>query len=257
MLASHVAEFEITAPAAQQAPPQAHRHYQHPMIPHYPPHNYPPLPGPGQTAVKSEPMDNRYLLNGPQMPSYALPPLPGPQIPGAPRPGQPMMTYSGPPPTARTYMPPQPSSSAAPPQRIPQVDGPSSSGSDSPSPPNSGYAPHSHHPSLPQPVQASSSKPLDAEAINSDLDDSDSEEEEEAQEEGPGEGDIVFCTYDKVWRPAAQNSHPVDEHIIKVARVKNKWKCILKDGMIHVNGKDYLFAKCTGYVQGSQAFLLY
>jgi Transcription factor IIA, alpha/beta subunit len=34
----------------------------------------------------------------------------------------------------------------------------------------------------------------------------------------------------------------------KVARVKNKWKCILKDGMIHINGKDYLFAKCTGYV---------
>ena len=34
----------------------------------------------------------------------------------------------------------------------------------------------------------------------------------------------------------------------QVARVKNKWKCILKDGMIHINGKDYLFAKCTGYV---------
>ena len=33
-----------------------------------------------------------------------------------------------------------------------------------------------------------------------------------------------------------------------MARVKNKWKCILKDGMIHVNGKDYLFSKCTGYV---------
>lgn len=34
----------------------------------------------------------------------------------------------------------------------------------------------------------------------------------------------------------------------QVARVKNKWKCVLKDGMIHVNGKDYLFAKCNGYV---------
>jgi uncharacterized membrane protein YecN with MAPEG domain len=34
----------------------------------------------------------------------------------------------------------------------------------------------------------------------------------------------------------------------KVARVRNKWKCILKDGMIHINGKDYLFSKCTGYV---------
>ncbi len=37
----------------------------------------------------------------------------------------------------------------------------------------------------------------------------------------------------------------------QVARVKNKWKCVLKDGMIHVNGKDYLFAKCTGYVSPS------
>lgn len=35
---------------------------------------------------------------------------------------------------------------------------------------------------------------------------------------------------------------------VQVARVKNKWKCILKDGMIHVNGKDYLFQKCTGCV---------
>lgn len=34
---------------------------------------------------------------------------------------------------------------------------------------------------------------------------------------------------------------------LQVGRVKNKWKCILKDGMIHINGKDYLFAKCTGY----------
>ena len=32
----------------------------------------------------------------------------------------------------------------------------------------------------------------------------------------------------------------------KVQRVKNKWKTVFKDGMIHVNGKDYLFAKCNG-----------
>lgn len=67
----------------------------------------------------------------------------------------------------------------------------------------------------------------DDEAINSDLDDSDSEGERDDPVAG-ADSDIVFCTYDKV------------------ARVKNKWKCILKDGMIHVNGKDYLFAKCTG-----------
>jgi transcription initiation factor TFIIA large subunit len=28
--------------------------------------------------------------------------------------------------------------------------------------------------------------------------------------------------------------------------VKSKWKCVLKDGMIQIDGKDYLFQKCTG-----------
>eukprot|EP00842_Homolaphlyctis_polyrhiza_P002876 jgi/Hompol1/358/HPOL_001091-RA len=31
----------------------------------------------------------------------------------------------------------------------------------------------------------------------------------------------------------------------KVQRVKNKWKCALKDGVINVNGKDYLFSKAN------------
>lgn len=60
------------------------------------------------------------------------------------------------------------------------------------------------------------------------MDDSDSDNDGDREEGGSADADIVFCTYDKV------------------ARVKNKWKCILKDGMIHVNGKDYLFQKCTG-----------
>jgi len=111
--------------------------------------------------------------------------------------------------------------------RIPQVDGPSSSASESPSPPPS-QAPRASHPSLPQPPQAQDSKASgDTEEINSDLDDSDTDGEEEEQEGTLGEVDTVLCTYDKV------------------ARVKNKWKCVLKDGMIHVNNKDYLFAKCT------------
>lgn len=198
MLASHVAEFDISAPAAHPAQQAPNRHYPAlPMLPQYQPPHYPTLTGP---SVKAEPMENRYMLNGPQgIPSYPMPQLPGPQIPGAPRPqGQPMMTYSGSPPTARTtYAPTPPAPSGAPQQRIPQVDGPSSSGSDSESPPSSGYAPHSQHPSLPQPQASSSNRPTDSEAINSDLDDSDSEEEEEAQDEGPGDGDIVFCTYDK------------------------------------------------------------
>ena len=84
--------------------------------------------------------------------------------------------------------------------RIPQVDGPSSSASDSSSPPQSQtYAPppRSLHPSLPQPSQGQSGV-ADSEEINSDLDDSDSDGDEEDQEGALGETDIVFCTYDKV-----------------------------------------------------------
>ncbi|KAI0539799.1 transcription factor IIA, alpha/beta subunit [Xylaria digitata] len=66
----------------------------------------------------------------------------------------------------------------------------------------------------------------DEDAINSDLDDPDDNvEENEDDEEG---GQIMLCMYDKV------------------QRVKNKWKCVLKDGVLNVNGKDYVFHKATG-----------
>ncbi|EMD33704.1 hypothetical protein CERSUDRAFT_117780 [Gelatoporia subvermispora B] len=251
VMASHVAEFE--APPAQP-PPQHPQYPPHPMHmhnPHYPaahnPYVPPPpppqhaVPPPGQPHVKSEPVDSRYMLNGAQPMPYGIPPLAGPPIPGRPLP--PGQSYSAGAPGVRPASAAPPTAVPAPPTaryppgagtnglpRIPQVDGPSSSSSGSPSPPPSqGYAPRPMHPSLPQPAANSSpSKPDDSEAINSDLDDSDSGDDEEGDEGGGADTDIVFCTYDKV------------------ARVKNKWKCILKDGMIHINGKDYLFAKCTG-----------
>ncbi|KAI0335085.1 transcription factor IIA, alpha/beta subunit [Cubamyces sp. BRFM 1775] len=254
VIASHVADFE-PAPAPQPPAPPAHPAYPpHPMHMshgHYPPHTAyaQPPPHPMQPHVKAEPVDNhRYMLSNPAMPPYGLPPLAGPQIPARPPiPGGQPIQYahmSGrpasaagqapPPPTAR--YPPQPAAATqqqaqqpAPAARIPQVDGPSSSSSESPSPPPSqNYAPRSSHPSLPQPSQTSTTKEDDSEAINSDLDDSDSDVEQDGIEGGSADQDIVFCTYDKV------------------ARVKNKWKCVLKDGMIHINGKDYLFAKCSG-----------
>ena len=59
----------------------------------------------------------------------------------------------------------------------------------------------------------------DEDAINSDLDDPDDNVIEEEQEEGrPAQ--IMLCTYDKV------------------ARVKNKWKCTLKDGVLTTGGKE-------------------
>ncbi|EPY49170.1 transcription factor TFIIA complex large subunit [Schizosaccharomyces cryophilus OY26] len=66
------------------------------------------------------------------------------------------------------------------------------------------------------------------EAINSDLDDPDSEEAPEAEEGSDIGQAIVLCLYDKV------NHH------------KNKWKCVFRDGIVGVNGKDYLFFKANG-----------
>ncbi|KAJ2917804.1 hypothetical protein MD484_g2665, partial [Candolleomyces efflorescens] len=262
VMASHVAEFDppqpppAAPPPAPHAPPLHQSYPPHPMHMMHNPHyanpyaalaTVPPAAstsGPGQPAVKTEPVDNRFMLGNP----YALPPLPGPNVAAARAPALPphpggqtgVISFARPAQTQQTSSAlPRPTYSSPAQQqphqaqRIPQVDGPSESSDedDSPSPPASSFAPRTMHPSLPQPVAAASraKTPVDSEAINSDLDDSDTEGEEETDEGGAGESDIVFCTYDKV------------------ARVKNKWKCVLKDGMIHVNGKDYLFAKCNGY----------
>ena len=108
---------------------------------------------------------------------------------------------------------------------IPQLDGSSSGSSTSPPPPTL----HSAHPSLASSAPPASNGAADDEAINSDLDDSDEDGNDE-EDDGGAAGDIMFCTYDKV------------------ARVKNKWKCVLKDGMVSIDGRDYLFNKCSGSV---------
>ncbi|KAF4125104.1 hypothetical protein GMORB2_3943 [Geosmithia morbida] len=72
-----------------------------------------------------------------------------------------------------------------------------------------------------EPVEA------DEDAINSDLDDPD-EDRSEDEVDDEGLGHIMLCMYDKV------------------QRVKNKWKCTLKDGVLTVNGKEYVFHKATG-----------
>ncbi|KAL0576222.1 transcription factor IIA subunit alpha [Marasmius crinis-equi] len=259
LLDSRVADFESAQqPPAQ--PPQQHQQ-QHPYPAHTilmpGPHYYTTPPGPGQ--VKSEPADPRFGLAQPAQMQYSMPPLPGPSLNGVGRYGSQTSVLSfahtgaPPPPTmasnasaagpgvplGRQYIPNVAGSSSPSPAkaspaangtnggRIPQVDGPSDDSDDSPSPPS--FAPRSSHPSLPQPQsQAASSSGAGDEAINSDLDDSDEGDDDEVEEGTVQDADIVFCTYDKV------------------ARVKNKWKCILKDGMIHVNNKDYLFSKCTG-----------
>lgn len=41
-------------------------------------------------------------------------------------------------------------------------------------------------------------------------------------------------------------SHLVLAQFEKVTRTKSRWKCTLKDGIMHLNGKDILFAKANG-----------
>lgn len=70
-------------------------------------------------------------------------------------------------------------------------------------------------------------KVADEDAINSDLDDP---EDDDAAGDGSDDEmiDYMLCTYDKV------------------QRVKNKWKCTLKDGILTTNKKEYLFHKANG-----------
>ncbi len=35
----------------------------------------------------------------------------------------------------------------------------------------------------------------------------------------------------------------------KVTRTKNRWKCTLKDGVMHLNGRDVLFHSAAGEMQ--------
>ncbi|GAA5915100.1 hypothetical protein JCM8208_002626 [Rhodotorula glutinis] len=65
-------------------------------------------------------------------------------------------------------------------------------------------------------------------AINSDLDDDDEEDDDDDVDGADPNADLVIALYEKV------------------QRVKNKWKVTLKDGLVSVNGREYLFAKCQG-----------
>lgn len=67
----------------------------------------------------------------------------------------------------------------------------------------------------------------DSDDINLDLDD-DLESDKSDDEDNEQDGHIMLCLYDKV------------------QRIKNKWKCSLKEGIASINGRDYIFQKATG-----------
>ena len=83
------------------------------------------------------------------------------------------------------------------------------------------------------PVAVSVPPPVDDDEINSDLDDDDDEDDKDADAEGYDESgtmdeNVVLCQYEKV------------------SRTRNKWRCVFKSGIIHVNGNDYVFSKANG-----------
>lgn len=109
---------------------------------------------------------------------------------------------------------------------------------------------------------------MDEDEINSDLDDP--EEEVDAEDEGAGnDGDIVIALYEKVSCgllevPVRTGLTLLSARRSSESRTSGGWvrsrrvpelgphhlslQVTLKDGIVSVGGKDYLFAKCQGYV---------
>ena len=64
------------------------------------------------------------------------------------------------------------------------------------------------------------------------------------------------CAYGKVqcvrsWgvRRGGRYANVVVAQFEKVTRTKNRWKCTLKDGVMHLNGRDFLFTRASGEMQ--------
>jgi hypothetical protein len=60
-----------------------------------------------------------------------------------------------------------------------------------------------------------------------------------------------FFTFHSLLSLVADDENAPTDHLIlcqyeKVSRIKNKWKCILKDGVVNINGRDYMFSRATG-----------
>lgn len=84
----------------------------------------------------------------------------------------------------------------------------------------------------------------DDDAINSDLDDPD-DDQNQIGDDDDDLGDSILCTYDKVCSIIAERAGRL-LNVIQVQRVKNKWKCTLKDGVLNTGGKEWLFHKGQG-----------
>jgi len=84
----------------------------------------------------------------------------------------------------------------------------------------------------------------DDDELNSDLDDDD---------EVPESDHLVLCQFEKVRArvdelllTGCESCLVAHEPSTQVIRIKNKRKCNLKDGVMRLNGRDFLFSKANG-----------
>lgn len=80
---------------------------------------------------------------------------------------------------------------------------------------------------------------------------SDDDVSEEEQADLFDTDNVIVCQYDKV--PWPQESHSLQDYWLKqtisflqITRSRNKWKFYLKDGIMNIGGKDYIFQKSNG-----------
>ncbi|XP_055307859.1 transcription initiation factor IIA subunit 1 [Sitodiplosis mosellana] len=82
-------------------------------------------------------------------------------------------------------------------------------------------------------------------------DDDDNLQENEEEEEGIGAEEEPLCSDDDVSEEENQNDLFDTENVVvcqydKITRSRNKWKFYLKDGIMNIGGKDYIFQKSNG-----------
>lgn len=84
-------------------------------------------------------------------------------------------------------------------------------------------------------------------------DEDEDEDDAKADDEGAYEGKEdpePLNSSDDVSEPDPSEIFETDNVIVcqydKITRIKNRWKFHLKDGVMNINGKDYLFSKATG-----------
>jgi transcription initiation factor TFIIA large subunit len=90
----------------------------------------------------------------------------------------------------------------------------------------------------------------DDDDLDDDVDDKDDDREDEQEDEGQDEeplnsGDDVSDAED-----SNDKLYEIDNVVVcqydKITRTRNKWKFHLKDGIMNLNGKDYVFQKANG-----------